>query len=1092
MKNSPNLKFKITVNGKEIENTFTSFKREYLKARKTVQNNPIGSDAWEEAAKNMAAYKKLMEEAEDAQADFMNSMKADEEVLKEFFGSLSQLFTGLKKGNYADIKAGFNGVAGSIRGVGKAALSLMATPLGATIALLTGISFAVREWVKYNESIKKSAMLTERITGIVGEQSHKVRLHGETIAKVFNQDFSQVLGTANTLVQKFKISWDDALNVIEEGLIEGQVVNEEYLESLNEYAPFLADAGYSVKEFKNIISKGYDMGVFQDKLPDALKEFHLSMTEQGASTQAALDNAFGIKFTDKLFKGIKKGTITTKKALQTISKESKKYGLSVQQQQQLTADLFRGAGEDAGGALKIFEAINSALDSQTRIMTPLQQLMKDTSEAHRELAESKDEALRSDEYVAFAGELNIIWVKIQTIFYDALAGLRNGFSGWTQFLIKRFSLSMAIVKAFPMVVQDNFRLVMGSIKELIGATFSFGEVFNKLLRLDFDGAKEAAKKYSENVSASFTVAKNAVGGIGDEISRIRKEAGKQIDLKFAARKQGFVDMAKLEEEKKAAAEAQKLREHMTRKQLEELRKRLKKEKEYRDQIILASEDAFTQEKAAHQERLKEAGLFGKKKEKLTSDEKKALELLELKYNTNIARIESSAIKKYLRKLKSKYENEKRLRQIAHNNEIAGIDSLEQAKAMLSAFMSKEELKKIRDISEAKDALNREFEKKELDHQAEFLNEQIQLMTSALNGEDTGINLADKLLTDEQKEILKARIEDIKLKLSEIGVERAAKEEEGKTEEVVESDVDIFGFSITDWHKTFNNLDTANEKIAAGEVVVGGLMNAWGMYHEFLAAGEKRSLSNFEKSTNKKKAALKKQLDAGIIDKEEFNKLTEKLDKDLAKKKAEIEYKQAKREKSMALVGAVVNTAMAIVKAFSDLGPIGGAIAAAAIGIMGGVQIATIAKQPLPDKNVYADGGFTTGVGYVDETGHEVAGVVHADEYVIPKFVMNSTDPAIPAIVDYLETSRKMKLGKFADGGFTTAPAPTFNPQSSTQTIADDFDTEEIDPQTALTQVVRRLLDEGIQAYSLIGDEQILELEERLQKLKQSRENAKRR
>ena len=54
------------------------------------------------------------------------------------------------------------------------------------------------------------------------------------------------------------------------------------------------------------------------------------------------------------------GAITTKQALEEIAAESEKAQLSQQQQAQLTADVFKGAGEDAGGALKILETITKS------------------------------------------------------------------------------------------------------------------------------------------------------------------------------------------------------------------------------------------------------------------------------------------------------------------------------------------------------------------------------------------------------------------------------------------------------------------------------------------------------------------------------------------------------------------------------------------------------------------------------------------------------------------------------------------------------------------------------------------------------------
>lgn len=1087
--NAPELKLKIKVNGKEVENTFATFKKEYYRAKRQLDKSPIGSDNWRQAAKNLSLYKNLMDDAKKDQEEFIDQMRSDEEVINEFTDSIGTLFTGFRKGNYQEIKAGFNGIATSIKGVGKATFSLITSPIGAAIALLAGIGLATKEWIDYNNIVRESTKLTEQVTGLVGDQVHEVRLHAEAISEVFDQDYKKTLETANVLVKKFKIGWTEALDTIQDGLIEGGVANEEYLESLNEYAPFLADAGYSVTEFKNIIATGYDLGVFKDKLPDALKEFHLAMTEQTDTARDALDNAFGTKFTDKLFKGIRDGTVTTKKALQDIIKESKKYGLSVQQQQLLTADLFKGAGEDAGGALKIFEAINKSLEDQDKVLTPLQQTLKETTEAHHELAEAKDDALRSDDYIVFASEIELFWVKIKTLFFQGLAFLRTQFTDWTQFLIKQFVVAMSTIQAFPKIVKQNFLNIIESFKLLVGATTNLGSVFDKIFSLDFEGAKEAANKYSESVGKAWDNVKDSTGIVIDQIKNLRKEASKKIDLKFESRKQGFIDKAKLEAQQKAEEELQNGRSHITRKQLAELQKKLEKEREYRNLVILNSKGLLEQEEAAFQDRLKKAGLFGKSKKDMTSTELNALEILQLQHQTNIAKIENEAIRDHLDKLQKAYDRDAILRETDHNNEIAGIQSLVEAKALLKSTLSDKELSEVKTLQEAKNQLHRNFESKELEHQAEFLNKQIELMTSVLNGEEnTGINLADKLLTEEQKEILRQRIEEVKLSLSEIGVIKSEEEEEPDTEGLG-GDVDIFGFSIDDWEKTFESLDTAKGKIEAVEKVVGALQNVWGMYNDFLAANEEKSLAKFEKSNNKKKASLKRQLDSGLIDQETYSKEVQKLDDELAKKKAELEYKQAKREKVSALFGIIANTSLAVMKAAAASPTTLGLPWTAIIGGMGALQAATVLAKPLPDKNSYAQGGFTKGLGYMDNTGHEVAGTVHANEYVIPEFVMNSTDPAIPQIMDYLETKRKMKLGSFNDGGFTSTPPPIFQEDQQSTTDVEEKDSSNV--MRDLAEVLKRLVEEGVMAKSLIGDDEIQRFDERLKKIEASRNNAKR-
>ena len=61
-------------------------------------------------------------------------------------------------------------------------------------------------------------------------------------------------------------------------------------------------------------------------------------------------------------------------------------------------------------------------------------------------------------------------------------------------------------------------------------------------------------------------------------------------------------------------------------------------------------------------------------------------------------------------------------------------------------------------------------------------------------------------------------------------------------------------------------------------------------------------------------------------------------------------------------------------------------------------------------------GGKTGPGfYQDETGHRVAGVVHDNEYVMPKWMV--LNPVMQPIINSIEKVRQR--GSFADGGFTT-------------------------------------------------------------------------
>ena len=530
-------------------------------------------------------------------------------------------------------------------------------------------------------------------------------------------------------------------------------------------------------------------------------------------------------------------------------------------------------------------------------------------------------------------------------------------------------------------------------------------------------------------------------------------------------------------------------------------KLLEKQQEYREKIILGSKTLIEQENAAHNERLKQAGLFNKSRNALTDSELLTLETLEANHHLKIAKIELEAVNKHLAKKQKTYESEKTDRQITFNNELAEIETLESAKEILKKRLSDEELNKIDSLQKAKAELRRGHEASELEKQAEYLQSLISLYTNALNsGEIEGVNLADKILTEEQKEILNEQLEQVRLKLSEVALAKnkisGQGEEEGGVDLSGLDGVDILGFTPEQWQQSFSNLDAQAGKIKAVEAVLGGLQNAWGKYSNFLTENEKRQLQTLERSHKKKKDSLKRQLDAGIIDQNTYNNKVESLDNELARKKAEIEYRQAKRERTAALMGIISNTALGIMKAVSTFWMTGGLPWSVIIGAMGAAQAALVLSKPLPDRG-YVKGGFTSSLGYKDHTGEKVAGIVHDGEYVVPKFVLRSSDPAVPQVLRYLENKRKEKLGFFKQGGFSQGG---FNQIGVTSTTADestrdnsdalDVESEETDLAQVLKQL-KTLLSNGIKTGPVvIGDDQIEELRIRNNELEGYRNDAK--
>ena len=509
---------------------------------------------------------------------------------------------------------------------------------------------------------------------------------------------------------------------------------------------------------------------------------------------------------------------------------------------------------------------------------------------------------------------------------------------------------------------------------------------------------------------------------------------------------------------------------------------LKKQKAFRDKVLFESKSGFEKEKTLQQQRLKDAGIFGKSREKLTKDELSVLESLEATHKANLAKIDAKATSDFFAGKKKSHEKDIQLLKTNQANELASITSLAQAKNILKGKIGEEELAKIETLEQAKKALKEHHQLKELEQQQVFLTEVIRNLENAMNGEAVeGLSLGDTLLTEEERVVLEERLGAINLLLAEIGVKKNAItniDEEGESKN---PDLDILGFNPAQWKATFENKDTLVGKLERTAMVLDSVGQAWNLYSQFAAAAEQKQLKNLEKTTKRKKELLKDQFDRGLINQEEYNSKIGKLDDDLAKKQAEIDYKRAKRERISALFGVAINTSIGIAKAVAAAPLSGGLPWSAIIGAIGALQAGIILTQPLPSKSSYADGGFTSGLGFRDSTGEQVAGVVHADEYVIPRAVLQSNDPAVPAVVQYLEARRQNQATPFVDGGETS---PGAIPEAS----------QDNSMMEAMLQQMTRfndLLENGIETGPiLIGDQQIQDFDSRKDDLKSVRNQAK--
>ncbi len=178
----------------------------------------------------------------------------------------------------------------------------------------------------------------QRMTDLTGNELDELTAKVHNVSKVYGEDSMDIARAANATSKQMGISYDEALSLIEQGFQKGANLNGDMLDQLKEYAPHMKQAGLSAAEGIALMAKAGKDGILSDKSLDAIKEANLSLREMGQAQVDALQG-IGIEVEDLAGK-------TTWEAVQMISKAMD--GATTQAKQLVLADIFKGAGEDAG------------------------------------------------------------------------------------------------------------------------------------------------------------------------------------------------------------------------------------------------------------------------------------------------------------------------------------------------------------------------------------------------------------------------------------------------------------------------------------------------------------------------------------------------------------------------------------------------------------------------------------------------------------------------------------------------------------------------------------------------------------------------
>lgn len=324
------------------------------------ENNKLLKQQAKEALGLVGAYDKLSKELNENRKAYKNLAAAGKANTKEAKAQLKAIQALDNR-----LKSIDNSVGQNQRSVGKYtnALKGLGSQLLGAAGIVGGVDLLITGFQKLAERSKEITKLTRQVTQTFRVSTSIAKQYSSQIlalANNFDSDYNEIMNAANAVSKEFGITGSAALDLIEEGFKKGSNNSGQFLDILKEYPTQLKSIGLSADESFAIINQQVREGIYSDKGIDALKEAGLRLRENTKAVQSALaplDESIKKQIEQEVAAG------NTFKAIQLVSEALNDTSLTAEQTQAIIADVFGGAGEDAGiRYLQTLEDINLSLE----------------------------------------------------------------------------------------------------------------------------------------------------------------------------------------------------------------------------------------------------------------------------------------------------------------------------------------------------------------------------------------------------------------------------------------------------------------------------------------------------------------------------------------------------------------------------------------------------------------------------------------------------------------------------------------------------------------------------------------------------------
>ena len=602
-------------------------------------------------------------------------------------------------------------------------------------------------------------------------------------------------------------------------------------------------------------------------------------------------------------------------------------------------------------------------------------------------------------------------------------------------------------------------------------------------RLDKDGAYLRGKIDLQKKYAAKEIATK------DELdAQILQLEIDTLDRRIKSGKASGEELLKLQEQLAGKRAQQTEKESRTAEQQAKEEARKKEE-----QAKTATQLAIDAEKDLKEKAIKEENRRYEAEKKKAEGNAESLELVEKIHQNKLDRIEIDAFNREIKRLEDEHKLERTQKENAQAEELLAFKGTEEEKAALKRKHT-QELAEL-DVKYLKD-----------------LEEKLQKVVD--NGKLEGMSVSFD--DDQYREIMQQLADIIKRKNAAAGTAQDSSSDPNEGHSIKEGTGkgSILGVAIDEWQVLIEHIKEGKLSAEDFQNVVTGIGSAaeyaFSTASKFLDLAKKKEdaqLKEYKKNQDARKKSLEKRLNAGLITESQYNAQVEQMDAEYEAYQEELALNQAKREKTLNLTQAIINTALGVTSTLAQFGATPWGIAAAAVSAaMGAAEIAIIASQPITTGA--EDGGYIgvrrrqDGRTFNARMNPDARGFVtqptvivgeNGSEYVIPHEALEN--PSLLPIISTMETARRN--GKLRSLNFSAVYPATAMPgrvsggfldggNSQIMTAsADGIDSPASD--AALTKAIEKLmkkLDEPITArVSMLGKGGIKETEEKYNRIK---------